>query len=158
MFFQANDAYGFSNGDIFKEWWYNQLDALSGMEYLILTIKLHAGSVESMTRKSALIQCLRVVQRGVHFTFEFDLGERRIRHSPTRKLNDVIFNRFWVDLDMSHHEISITSQRIELPNFGSELPSGLPLTWSEKCFMGFPLFIYLWCIAYGCRETWGRLF
>ena len=47
---------------------------------------------------------LRVVQRGVHFTFEFNLGDRRIRHSPTRKLGDVIFNRFSIDLDMSHHE------------------------------------------------------
>ena len=37
---------------------------------------------------------LRVVQRGIHFTFEINLGERRIRHSPTRKMNDVIFNRF----------------------------------------------------------------
>ena len=29
---------------------------------------------------------------------------------------------------MSHPEISITSQRIELRNSGSEIPSGLPLT------------------------------
>ena len=32
--FQANDAYGSSDGEIFEKWWYNQLDALSGMEYL----------------------------------------------------------------------------------------------------------------------------
>ena len=54
MFFQANDAYGSSNGDIFKESWYNQFDALSGMEYFILATKLHAGSEEPMTPKSAL--------------------------------------------------------------------------------------------------------
>ena len=79
---------------------------------------------------------LRVVQREVHFTFEFNLEERRILHSPTRKLNDVIFNRFWVDLDMSHHEISITTQRIELRNSGSELPSGLLLNfWRWNFFL-----------------------
>ena len=85
---------------------------------------------ENLQRSSKFeksIKSLRVVQRGIHFSFEFNLGERRIRHSPTRKLNDVIFNQFWVDLDMSHPEISITSQRIELQNSGSELPSGLPL-------------------------------
>ena len=70
---------------------------------------------------------LRVVQRGIHFSFEINVGERRIRHGPTRKLNDVIFNQFWVDLDVSLPEISTSSQRIELRNFGSELPSGLPL-------------------------------
>ena len=32
-----------------------------------------------------------------------------------------------VELDMSHHEISIISQRIEPRNSWSELPSGLPL-------------------------------
>ena len=56
MFFQANDAYGSSNGDIFKESWYNQFDALSGMEYFILATKLHAGSEEPMTPKSTLTQ------------------------------------------------------------------------------------------------------
>ena len=29
---------------------------------------------------------LRVVQRGIHLIFEINLGERRIRHSPTRNL------------------------------------------------------------------------
>ena len=72
---------------------------------------------------------LRVVQMGVHFTFEFNLGDRRRRADPTRKLGDVIFNRFSIDLDMSHYEISITSQRIEFRNSGSELPSGLPLSY-----------------------------
>ena len=70
---------------------------------------------------------LRVVQRGVHFTFEFNLRDRLIRHSPTPKLGDVIFNGFSIDLDMSHHDISLTSQRIELRNSWSELPSGLSL-------------------------------
>ena len=72
---------------------------------------------------------LRIVQRGIHFTFKFYLGDRRRRADPTRKLGDVIFNRFSIDLDMSHHEISITSQRIELRNSWSELPSELPLTY-----------------------------
>ena len=75
---------------------------------------------------------LRVVQRGIHFTFEINLGGRRIRHGPTRKLNDVIFNQFWVDLDVSHPEISITSQRIELRNSGFDLPSGLPLIKDQR--------------------------
>ena len=52
--FQANDAYGSSNGDIFEESWYNQFDALSGMEYFILATKLHAGSEEPMTPKCRL--------------------------------------------------------------------------------------------------------
>merc|ERR1711990_550305 len=73
------------------------------------------------------IDLLRVVQMGVHFTFEFNLGDRRRRADPTRKLGDVIFNRFSIDLDMSHHEVSITSQRIEVRNSWFELPSGLPL-------------------------------
>ena len=64
---------------------------------------------------------------GVHFTFEFNLGDRRRQADPTRKLSDVIFSRFSIDLDMSHHQISITSQRIEPRNSWSELPSGLPL-------------------------------
>ena len=71
---------------------------------------------------------LRVVQMGVHFTFEFNLGDKRRQADPTRKLGDVIFNRFSIDLDMSHHEVSITSQRIEVRNSWFELPSGLPLT------------------------------
>ena len=76
---------------------------------------------------------------GVHFTFEFNLGDKRRQADPTRKLGDVIFNRFSIDLDMNHHEISITSQRTELWNSGSELPSGLPLNWLPefeglKCF------------------------
>ena len=69
-----------------------------------------------------------VVQRGVNFSFEINLGERRIRHSPTRKLNDVIFNQFSVDLYMYHSEISIKSHRIDFRKSGSELPSGLSLT------------------------------
>ena len=67
---------------------------------------------------------------GVHFTFEFNLGDRRRQADPTRKLSDVIFDRFSIDLDMSHHQISITSQRIEPRNSWSGLPSGLPLNLS----------------------------
>ena len=71
---------------------------------------------------------------GVHFIFEFNLGDRRRQADPTRKLGDVIFKRFSIDLDMSHHEISITSQRIEPRNFWSELPSGLPLNLATQEF------------------------
>ena len=73
--FQANDAYGSSNGDIFEESWYNQFDALSGMEYFmlifhsnvffaiqeILTVKLHASSIEPMIPKSALTQSKKII-------------------------------------------------------------------------------------------------
>ena len=40
-----------------------------------------------------------------HFIFEINVGKSRIRHRTTLKLNDVIFNRFWVDLEI-HHSIS----------------------------------------------------
>ena len=76
---------------------------------------------------------LRIVQRGIHFNFEFNLGDRRRQADPTRKLGDVIFNRFSIDLDMSHHEVSITSQRIEVRNSWFELPSGLPLNCTINC-------------------------
>ena len=67
--------------------------------------------------------------------FHFWIQSRRQAETggSTRKLSDVIFNRFSIDLDMSHHEFSITSQRIELRNSWSELPSGLPLSFSEFC-------------------------
>ena len=34
------------------------------------------------------------------FTFEINVGKRRIRHRTTLDLNNVIFNRFGVDLEM----------------------------------------------------------
>ena len=83
----------------------------------VLKIQIFSRNIGMMTSQEfpdisvlicvLMLNFLRVVQRGVHFTFEFNLGERRIRHS--------------------HHENSITSQRIELRNSGSELPSGLPV-------------------------------
>ena len=39
-----------------------------------------------------------------HFIFEINVGKRRIRHRTTLNLNDVIFNRFWVDL-VIHYSI-----------------------------------------------------
>ena len=44
-------------------------------------------------------QILGAIKRGVHngseiFSFEINLEEERVRHSPIRKLNDVIFNQF----------------------------------------------------------------
>ena len=40
-----------------------------------------------------------------HFIFEINVGKSRIRHTTTLNLNDAIFNRFWVDLEI-HHSIS----------------------------------------------------
>ena len=58
-------------------------------------IRMFSGNDRSCDdENNAKNRLLRVVQRGIHFTFEINLGERRIRHSPTRKLNDVIFNQF----------------------------------------------------------------
>ena len=71
-------------------------------------------------------------------------------------MDDVIFKRFRVDLDMSHHEISITSQRIELQKFESELSYGLPLK-IEICLglmknIFFDLIIQIWMKKGECFE------
>ena len=39
-----------------------------------------------------------------HFIFEINVGKRWIRHETTLKLNDDIFNRFWVDLEIPNSE------------------------------------------------------
>ena len=35
-----------------------------------------------------------------HFIFELNVGKSRIRHEPNPNMNDVILNRFWVDLEI----------------------------------------------------------
>ena len=42
-----------------------------------------------------------------HFIFEINVGKRRIRHRTTLNLNDLIFNRFWVDLEIQFQSRSI---------------------------------------------------
>ena len=37
-----------------------------------------------------------------HFIFEINVGKRWIRHKTTLNLNDVNFNRFWVDWELYH--------------------------------------------------------
>ena len=73
-----------------------------------------------------------------NFVFEIKVGKKRIRHRTTLHLNDVIFDRFWVDLKI-HHLIS------ESLYIGSDhfrhwfqkmkwLGSGLPLIFMGKKF------------------------
>ena len=43
---------------------------------------------------------LRVVQTQAISFFKVNVGMSRIRHKTTLNLNDVIFNRFWVDKEI----------------------------------------------------------
>ena len=43
-----------------------------------------------------------------HFIFEINVGKRRIWHRTTLDLNDLIFNRFWVDLEIQFQSRSIS--------------------------------------------------
>ena len=66
-------------------------------------------SREILSRNS--LQILEMTIKGSqdpsHFIFEINIGKRRIRHGTTLNLNDTIFNRLGVDLEI-HHSISVS--------------------------------------------------
>ena len=65
---------------------------ISGLSKVLMSHKLWLGF-------------LRVVQTQVIAFFEINVGKGRIRHRKTLNFNHVIFNRFWVDVEI-HQSIS----------------------------------------------------
>ena len=58
--------------------------------------QLHSMYIELGTK----LQHLKGSSDPSHFIFEINVGKSRIRHRTTLNLNDVIFNRFGVDLEI----------------------------------------------------------
>ena len=63
-----------------------------------------------------------------HFIFEINFVKGRIRHKTTMNLNDIIFNRFIVDIEIHHLESfyvgsdSTSGIDLKIKWLGSELP------------------------------------
>ena len=56
-----------------------------------------------------------------HFIFEISVGKSRIRHRTTLNLNNAIFNRFWVDLEIKFQSRSMSDPPLSDINFKNKM-------------------------------------
>jgi len=60
-----------------------------------------------------------------HFILQINVGKRRIRHKTTLNLNDVIFDRFWVDLEIQFQSRSMSDPSLSDIDFKDKNGLGL---------------------------------